>query len=200
MISPDILHAAQKLGHEIGLHGGRNHARWEHYAHTWTRDRLRREIETSLGAMRAQGLPEATSFASPAWNSPACLKELLPSLGFHILADTYDPSAESVSQSGSLRTVPTNITPGAGNAGYLETLQMQGMQKSGIIRHFKKQLASKSRLAVVYDHPFFAGIHALPVLKALVETAMDCGFSVCTVREAVNGLETLSRRPEAAWA
>lgn len=185
-ISPGTLRAALEAGHEIGVHGGRNHAQWELYAHTWSEDRLRSEILASLRAMQKHSIPETTSFASPAWNSPPCLKDLLPSLGFRILADTYDASAKEIVRAGrDLTLVPTNVTPGAGRAGYLETLRLRGLDQAGIAAHFKEQLSAKGRIAVVYDHPFYAGIHGLPVLREMITTALDSGFKVATMKEAV---------------
>jgi len=196
-IAPGILRAAQQAGHELGLHGGRNHMQWEHFAGEWTREQLADEIQWGLNAMDRHGIAEPVSFASPAWNSPEMLKEILPPLGFNILADTYDSGAEDVTLSGPMHSVPTNITPGDGRAGYLETLQMQGMQSGAMSAHFKARLAGKSRLAIVYDHPFFAGIHALPALRQMVETAVANGFNVCAIREAVKGFEASAPRMEA---
>ncbi len=185
-VSPETLRAAAQAGHEIGVHGGRNHAQWEFSAHTWPEERVRSEILWSLAAMRKHSLMETTSFASPAWNTPPCLKEILPSLGFRILADAYDGSAREISREGTgLALVPTNITPGQGRAGYLETLRLQGLEEAGIVAHFRSQLVEKERLAVVYDHPFFAGIHALPILRSMILAAKDAGFEVSTMKEAV---------------
>jgi peptidoglycan/xylan/chitin deacetylase (PgdA/CDA1 family) len=160
LVSPETLRAAQKAGHEIGVHGGRNHAQWELAAHTWPEDRVRSEILSSLQAMQKHSLLETTSFASPAWNTPPCLKEILPSLGFRILADTYDASARG-------------------------TLGLRGMDEAAIAAHFKSQLAAQDRLAVVYDHPFYAGIHGLAALRGMIKAALDSGFQVATMKEAV---------------
>ncbi len=186
LVSPATLRAALDAGHEIGVHGGRNHSQWEHHAQEWSEERLRDEILSSLRAMRKHSIPETTSFASPAWNSPPRLKELLPALGFRILADAYDAAATEVARdSAGLTLVPTNITPGPGRAGYLETLQMRGLDAKGVAAHFRNELAAKGRLAVVYDHPFYAGIHGLPALRAMIAEALDCGFRVSTLKEAV---------------
>jgi peptidoglycan/xylan/chitin deacetylase (PgdA/CDA1 family) len=186
LVSPETLRAAQKAGHEIGVHGGRNHAQWELAAHTWPEDRVRSEILSSLQAMQKHSLLETTSFASPAWNTPPCLKEILPSLGFRILADTYDASARGIArEANGLTLVPTNITPGPGRAGYLETLGLRGMDEAAIAAHFKSQRAAQDRLAVVYDHPFYAGIHGLAALRGMIKAALDSGFQVATMKEAV---------------
>ena len=187
---PAALRAAKTSGHEIGLHGGRNHAHWERNAHLWTQERLRDEIETALRWMAECGLLRPVSFASPAWNSPPFLQSLLPSLRFRILADTYQRSApEANRRAGRLIHVCTNVTAPSGSAGYLETLCAKGWSKKQIVQNFREQLAQKDRQAMVYDHPFFAGVHASGVLRELVNVAINEGFHVCTVSAAVERIE-----------
>ena len=190
---PAILRAAEASGHEIGLHGGRNHAQWEKYAHLWTEAQLRYEIETGLRWMEESGLKRPVSFASPAWNSPPLLQSLLPNLGFRILADIYENSATDISaHAGRLVHVSTNVTAPSGSAGYLEALSANGWSEAQMVQNFREQLDRKGTQAMVYDHPFFAGIHALGALRKLVKAAIDEGFSVCTVKAAVDRLEGTS--------
>jgi peptidoglycan/xylan/chitin deacetylase (PgdA/CDA1 family) len=186
---PAVLQAAARSGHEIGLHGGRNHATWERSAHTWSEARLRQEIQTGQRWMAECGIEGVDSFASPAWNSPAALRRALPALGFRVLADVYDAAQGDVAEDGGLLSMPTNIVaPGGGSAGYLETARLRGWSAQQITRDFTSQLAAKDRLAVVYDHPFFAGLHALEPLGELVRAALGEGFSVCAVSAAARSL------------
>ena len=189
---PAALRAAVHSGHEIGLHGGRNHARWEHFAHRWSEARLRREVQWGLVCMEHCGLPRPTSFASPAWNSPVSLPRVLCSFGFQILADLYAPFQEEVRSLSGLYTFPTNIHPGESSSGYLEAMQLRGCTTRQIVADFRRQLRARTNLAVVYDHPFFAGIHSLGQVEAMVRTALDEGFRVVTIREAVNALSCQS--------
>lgn len=184
---PSILRAAANAGHEIGLHGGRNHATWERSGHLWSEDDLGRELEVGLRWMAEGGLPRPTSFASPAWNSPPGLGKALRALGFDVIADTYGAD-EEVNSIDGLLSMPTNITAEQGNAGYLETAFTRGWSRAEITTDFARQLSSKHELAVVYDHPFFAGIHALEWIGGLIQVALDHGFSVCTVHTAARHL------------
>ena len=185
---PAALRAAAASGHEIGLHGGRNHARWERSAHTWSEARLRREVRLGLRWLRESGVSAPVSFASPAWNSPAALRRVLPAEGFRFLADGYDAARSDVTDAAGLWDVPTNITAEPGRAGYLETLRLRGWTTEQIVRDFRSQIAAQSRLAVVYDHPFFAGIHALEQVGELVRAARDAGFCVETIGAAARSL------------
>lgn len=185
---PAALREAVRAGHELGLHGGRNHAQWERSARNWSEARLRREVQTGLRWFAECGLPAPVSFASPAWNSPEALRRVLPAHGFQFLADTYDAAQTGVTPAGELCEVPTNLTVDPGSAGYLETLRLRGWSTGDITRHFRSQLLAQDRLAVVYDHPFFAGTHALEQVGELVRVAQDTGFAVETIRAAARGL------------
>ncbi len=188
--APDILRAAA-VGNEIGLHGGRNHASWERYAHRWSKERLHAELLTGLHWMHECGIDRPQSFASPAWNSPRTLPSLLASLGFHLLADTHDRTVADPRLLGEgLVSMPTNITASSGSAGYLESMHARGWTHRQIIHEFVSQLRTKQRLGVVYDHPFYAALHARKLLVDLVQAAKDHGFVVCSMREATASLST----------
>ena len=185
---PAALRDAVRLGHELGLHGGRNHARWERSAGAWSEERLRREVRTGLRWFEESGLPVPVSFASPAWNSPPALRRVLPACGFRLLADTYDATRTGMTMEGDLCEVPTNVTAEPGNAGYLETLRLRGCNPGEITHHFRSRLLAQRQLAVVYDHPFFAGTHALALVGELARVAQDAGFAVDTIRTAAQDL------------
>lgn len=188
--APNVLRKAASEHHEIALHGGRNHAQWERSAHTWTEDRLRKELATGIQTFRELGITDPVSFASPAWNSPRALDRLLASLGFKHLADEYSPSADGPSVTKEkLTLVPTNITPGSGRSGFIETARGQDLSDQALLDNFRKQLLTKQRLAIVYDHPFYAGIHAIPVVSAMIETAQRCGFRICTIEQAMQNID-----------
>ena len=184
--SPAVLRAAAHAGHEIGLHGGRNHAWWEHSAHRWTEEKLRGEVQTGRRWMLECGLPEPTAFASPAWNSPPALRTALRASGFQVIADVYDTTRETVESTDGLLSVPTNVAAGTGTAGYLETAALQGWSTAELVTNWKQHLAAKKTLAIVYDHPFFAGTHALRRVGDMVRVALDQGYSVRTIREVAH--------------
>ena len=186
--NPDALRAAVRSGHEIGLHGGRNHAWWERSAQRWSAERLNRDIETGLRWLEDCGVPAPNAFSSPAWNSPPALLRLLPMHSIRILADTYDPAWNGPRMQSSLLSMPTNITAEPATAGYLEIMRLRGWSRARIAEDFRMQLASKQQFAMVYDHPFFAGIHALDQVADLIEIAQDEGFLVETVSTAAEAL------------
>lgn len=199
--APPVLRVARQDGHEVGLHGGTNHATWERDAHTWSKERLSAELAAGLVALQACGAGQPVSFASPGWNSPAHLAELLPELGLCILADSYDVGARSPQWSGpGLATVPTNIAAPGSTAGYLEGMRARGASDAEIRADFRRQLAAKEHFAGVYEHPFFAALHELPLLTDLLRITADEGFAVRTVREAAGTVSPANRHRAAAVA
>ena len=187
--APPILRVAGQDGHEIALHGGTNHATWERNAHLWSKEQLSIELAAGLATLQACGVGQPVSFASPGWNSPAHLAELLPELGVRILADSYDADALAPGWAGpGFVTVPTNITAPGSTAGYLEGMRARGVGDAEIRADFHRQLTSKEHFAGVYEHPFYAALHALPLLGDLLRIAADEGFAVRTIRDVAAGV------------
>lgn len=197
--APPILRVAGQDGHEIALHGGTNHATWERSAHTWSKEQLSIELAAGLATLQACGVGQPVSFASPGWNSPAPLAELLPELGLRILADSYDAGARSPEWLGpDLVTVPTNVVASGSSAGYLEGMRARGADDAEIRADFRRQLASKERFAAVYEHPFYAALHELPLLSDLLRITADEGFAVRTIRDAAGIVPRPGRHPAVA--
>ena len=80
--------------------------------------------------------------------------------------------------------MPTNVTAPHGRAGYLEALRARGLGRTEILADFRRQLAARGDFAGVYEHPFFAALHELPLLADLLRAAVDAGFAVRPIREA----------------
>ena len=70
---PGIIRRALREGHEVGLHGGRNHGTWQAGARKWNARRIAREVGYGLTEMqKAIGpLERVRGFASPGWVGPA---------------------------------------------------------------------------------------------------------------------------------
>ena len=68
--APGVIREAHRAGHEIGLHGGRNHAVWQRQAAGWKRARLEAEVDAVLPVLAdlLEGQSPA-GFASPGWAS-----------------------------------------------------------------------------------------------------------------------------------
>lgn len=177
---PHIILEAEKAGHEIGLHGGRNHGDWMANANTWAESRVKDEISWGLSELNRIGISSVTSFSSPGWRSTVYLHDILRQNGFSVVADDHGHGLETITKMESaghcLYSVPTNLLGEPGGVGYIENMRAQNMTNKEILDKFQDDLNNINKLAVVYDHPFYSGINELAILESMINTARELGF------------------------
>lgn len=195
--SPDVLRSAAIAGHEIGLHGGTNHATWQRGADSWSDARLAREIDTVLPALRVLLPSESVpGFASPGWTTSPALPPLLKARGFTYMADLHGPAAVGgasaaargivePTSSACVSNVRTALTGEPGGVAYLEHLVASGLDRPAIRDRFRSDLREAGDEVIAYDHPYFAGIEGLDLVRLCVEVAQEEGYSVVPVSEIV---------------
>lgn len=182
----DILRQAVKAGHELGLHGGKNHSHWEKQALSWGYEKLASEIDFGLRHFERAGLPRPLSFASPAWQSPLELQQVLKDKGFTVCADVRDAKADSVETVNELHQIPTNILSDSDDVGFIENYRAIGLGYDEILSAFTEQLKLKQSLAMVYEHPFYAGVHEIELLRAMIKSAKKEEFTLTTVNNIMD--------------
>ena len=180
--SPEVLRAALDDGHEIGLHGGRNHAVWQTEAAGWSPERVALEIDAVLpGLERVLGATPA-GFASPGWVTPPGLAGVLAERGFRYWADQHGAPPGGMTRSPAapmaLPSVRTALTGEPGGVAYLEHLDAAGLSAREALARFEHDLEGAGEVAVVYDHPYWAGVRALDLVEAMVGLARAAGFDV----------------------
>lgn len=181
-----ILQEAARHGHELGLHGGRNHGSWHHEAHLWTEERVRTEVAWGLERFDAMGLEKPVGFASPGWNSPEGLGRILGGLGFGYMADDYG-QGDFCETKATIRCVRTQLT-GEGGVGFFESLAARGLDSGTGEQAMKgafESAAACDKSVCVYDHPCFAGREGLGMLKGFVEHLKRRPVRFATVRGAM---------------
>jgi|TARA_B110000263_G_scaffold171875_1_gene149835 peptidoglycan/xylan/chitin deacetylase (PgdA/CDA1 family) len=181
---PNIIQSLENSGHEVGLHGGSNHGEWQYESDTWNKKKFLDEIVSSLNSLNKCINNKPTGFSSPGWKSSNELHQILESLGFLYIADAHGEHHEKITiaqNSSKLLQIPTNILGEPGGVAYLENLRAQRMNDSSILKNFSKRLDGKT-LAVIYDHPYYAGIKELPILKAMIKIVQARGFQIVTLK------------------
>lgn len=184
-LSSGLLPEIESRGHEIGLHGGRNHASWQNHAHAWTQDQLDREIQWGLRALKNAGVRSVDSFASPGWTSPALLPGLLADNGLTVLADHHsrDHDARGLLEAHSpVRSVNTNLLGEPAGVGYLEYCQARRLGFTEMACEVEQVISSFADV-LMYDHPAYAGGNGLARLKALIATLKHHNSHFLTVEE-----------------
>lgn len=183
-----IIAQAIAQGHEIGLHGGHNHALWQHGAHTWGYEKIMEEIEFGMSALHKAGAKNITSFASPGWNSPASLVDIIPNKGIKLLADTHGATCDLLSRHlpSNLHSVNTNILGEPGGVGYIEHMAAMGRSNPEILEDFESRLNHPGPTNVVYDHPGYSGTQKLSLLKEMIRIAKKNNLIHRKMRDLLN--------------
>lgn len=182
-----IVARAVAEGYDVGLHGGRNHA------DTWLEAKARAELDFGIDALKRLGATNIQSFASPGWNTPSGLARILPDYGIWTLADLHGIDTvmmERTSPEEALQ-IPTAFAGEPGGIGYLEWLTARGMDRDQALSHFATQLDAQPRqFAVVYDHPCFAGIEALALLREMIIHCKRAGTDMSTLADLASQLNS----------
>jgi len=183
-----ILHTINLQGHELGLHGGKNHAQWEHNALGWSDDELESEIKYGLMGFKKLNLPKPVSFASPCWQSPKKLSTILSSHDFLVMADKHKVfSLPSVDASGIIN-YPVNIVAKQPDVGFIENMRALGFTSSEILEEFDRQLIEGGNHQVVFDHPLYAGVKEIELLSAMLEKCKQRGCKIESIKNTLKYL------------
>lgn len=178
---PVIRHAKSR-GHEIGLHGGRNHGEWMKEIHKWPAARIHHEVETGLQWLHRASIGNPKSFSSPGWQSDERLGSILSNLGFTNICDHYgenSPAAIVDRQIGIVK-IGTNLVGEPGGVGYLEWHRAKGHDDHQILEHVGAILKGKN-IAIVYDHPVFAGIKDIAMVEKIIRYVRSMGYAITTI-------------------
>ena len=184
----DEIDALHHDGHELGLHGGLNHAVWQHIVHSPPRRGV--EPECASSALLRPALDEFSSrygrpkgFASPGFQWNDHVLRLLDQEGFLYASDMAgeEPFRPQDARGGRHRCyqVPVNVT-GRGRVPVIEQGLALGDDAQRIAEQAVARIRSR-RFALMYDHPYVAGVHS-PVLDKIIEI-VEGDYDIVTVAE-----------------
>lgn len=187
-LSSRLLPEIQSRGHEIGLHGGRNHAAWQNHAHQWTKERLQQELDWGLRALEKAGITSPRSFASPGWNSPPALPAILSQKNFAILADHHSNHSNGYGfhhRNYPVHAVNTNLAGEPGGVGYLESCEARQLNFSAMAAEVEPMFERFTDI-VMYDHPAYAGGAGFARLQALIRAGKNHQARFMTIEQMVD--------------
>lgn len=178
-----------KHGHEIGLHGGMNHQTWFNDAKSWSAEKIKKELLWAMNILNHINKKPVIGFTSPGWNGSYKINSVLKQLGFLYVSDIHSSKPiEKIIETKGLTKIPTNIAGEPGGVGYLEHCRALKMTDSQILADFKDKLDRRKKLAVIYDHPYYAGVKELILLKKMIELAKNMSVSIIMMKEILNKL------------
>lgn len=190
-----VLRDAQAAGHDVGLHGGHNHGGWARSAHRWSIRRLRLEVDFGVQQFERAGLGQPRMFASPGWNSPEALPEILRARRIEFLADSHGSRLKPFAgENEKPIAIHTAVTGEPGGIGYLEFMRAKGHGDAEIVRDFMSRLETETDFACIYDHPFYAGRKEIELLESLVIRARDDGWTVMPLSKVAGLSSSVSSR------
>lgn len=185
-----IIQNILKSNHEIGLHGGKNHETWLRNAKKWPKKTIKKEIVWGHNILKSIFSGKSVcGFASPGFNGSSKINKILHELGFSYVADIHSGKpVERISIVNKLKQIPTNITGEPGGVGYIEYCRALGMTDLEILEDFEKKLQKRKRLAVVYDHPYYAGTKELNLVEQMIKLVKKLGYKIVTMEEISKNL------------
>ena len=154
--------------HEVGLHGGRNHAVWQRNAKIWDLSRIQEELDWGCEVFELLFGRSPEGFASPGWVSPPSLSQVLLNKGFRYCADRNQVGEPAASPRGeSIATINTNILGEPGHVGFFEHCYVKRLSEADMLAEFDRLLLEGEH-NVVYDHPGFTSLFGLDYLRAVI--------------------------------
>ena len=186
---PQAVRLITDRGHQLGLHGGRNHGAWMREANTWNKAKLQAEIK--WGMQRIEKITTASivsAFCSPGWCSNERLAETLSELQFSILADEHGRDLQLgniTTKAEAIINFPTHLVGEPGGVGYFESLSARGFTDKEILEQFRCDIREVGNFAVFYDHPCFIGGMRKDLAGGVFSVVADEGYKVVTFDEAV---------------
>ncbi|MCY3808849.1 MAG: polysaccharide deacetylase family protein [Gemmatimonadetes bacterium] len=170
-------------GHELGLHGGSNHATWQYALDELGEDGLQRHVRSSFATFRDRyGQP--SGFASPGFRYNEAVLDLVDSEGFEYASDMTGERPFRPARPGSKRRythfqVPVNVI-GEDSVPVIEQGLALGRSDVRIVRDAVERIRER-RFALMYGHPYVEGVHWRLLDAIFAELSGD--YEVVTVAE-----------------
>ena len=177
-----LLRRMKDAGHELGLHGGMNHALWQRRGDTMSYRAVARLADPALQAFKA-ALGAPSGFASPGFSAGAGSREWLRRNGFRYSMDAWG-STRLPDLSTTPPDLPVTITGPAG-VPFLEHHDAQGTAPAVLSELFSEAL-EKTDYACIYGHPMYEGLPRKEAFAGLIREALRRGFTAVTPLDFLN--------------
>ena len=168
-------------GHELGLHGGMDHARWQHSISRMDRDEVAGLLRPAYRQFeKAFGAPQG--FSSPGFRFNTHVLDVLDELGLEYSSDMDGETPFPTRFNGKnhrLWQVPVNVIGGS-HVPLIEESLAGNMGGGDICRRVVAEITGR-RFAFLYGHPYVEGMH-WEILGKTIEAI--CGdYRIVTVSE-----------------
>ncbi len=170
-----------EAGHELGLHGGTDHALWQRALSDLSDRQLENLLRPAYESFRRDyGAPRG--FASPGFRHDDRVLRMTDSYGFEYGADMPGDRPFRPRVGGcelAHYQVPVNVA-GSGSVPLVEQMLALGKGDAEIVRAAASAIRER-RFALMYGHPFVEGVRADLIER--IARAVEDTHEVVTVRE-----------------
>lgn len=169
---------------EIGIHGGRNHAKWQNYALEWEQTKLTDEIDYAIDNIKKiKSDYTLKGFASPAWVHPDTLDKVLKKKGFLYCADYHGIGLNPVIINDKNKTVGVNLLGEPGGVAFFENCRVKQYSTEQII-NYVMEFIERHEVTVLYDHPYYAGVKEIDCISQIIEKIqIRKDINICTLEQ-----------------
>lgn len=172
-------------GCELGIHGGKNHSHWANHVLSWSEEKIVDEIQWSIKQLKSI-IPSYTpcGFAPPEWVTNEIVLHALDKIGFKYVSDFVDETLDNViCKKGNLIDVGCNMYGNPGAVAYFENRRVRGLSSEEIVSEVTEHVKNH-KTTVLFDHPFYAGMCELDVIKMIIEKVQSMkDVKIVTMKE-----------------
>ncbi len=190
-----ILDTIIEEGHELGLHGGNNHALWQHGLHLMSSNEVLEGIQSNLDLLECRYGKKIIGFCAPGFVYEDRVLNILKELGFMYFVEPYygryrsDVGDASIAVCHGLFRVPINIIAER-TVPFIENACARDITTKELVAPLGADNAA-DRLHI-YGHPCFEGINGLDMLTEFVQQ-LGAEYKTETITTSV-GHHCLDRR------
>jgi hypothetical protein len=186
-LAADTLGSMAKDGHELALHGGRNHTVWQRKGTTMSGEWTLSEVSWGKAQFEKHFGTSPLGFSTPGFAVPETLEDTLAELGFAYHSDTWG-SEHMKPRGNKIRDIPVNVV-GPDTVPIIEHLSAAGLDASTIavrvVERFR-EVAGAGGVPVIYGHPSTEGHLLSGIFSTALEKLISNGWSLVGLKELLD--------------
>lgn len=175
------LHKVQGKGHELGLHGGMDHALWLYDLENLDPKKLEDLLLSAYKRFeRFYGKPYG--FCSPGLKYNDKVLDLVNKFQFLYISEKVQ---FEIDNEWNFYSVPVNVM-GQDDRSLISYGLLQGWTEEYIEREIIRRIKEGKEPAVYYGHPSVEGLKGVDILRNVIKSLKQEGYRVVTLKELVS--------------
>jgi len=175
------LFEVQKKGHELGLHGGMDHALWLYNLEGLSAKELENLLVSAYKRFN-QLYGKPYGFCSPGLKYNHEVLDLLNELNFLYVSEK---TSFKIDDKWDFYQIPVNIM-GKDDRSFISYGLLQGWSGKDIEKEIIKMIEKEKEPAVYYGHPSIEGRKGIDILRNVIQYFQKKGYRIITLKELVS--------------